>query len=266
MLDTDGKTGEELTGGGSTEVVRVGHTIRRQVGSWTPAVHLLLQHLSCVGFQGAPRVHGIDELGREVLDYIPGEVGNYPLSMQVRSETALCSAAQLLRRYHEATTAIANTSEDRWMFHAMEPREVICHADFAPYNCVFRSGEAVAIIDFDTAHPGPRAWDLAYALYRFAPITGCRNPDGFGDLQQQMERARMFLDAYGASPRLRADTVGMLIPRLRALVDFMRKAATEKDRQFQQHIDDGHLALYLADIAYMEAHLDYITAQLLKTV
>ncbi|WP_405867085.1 phosphotransferase [Streptomyces sp. NBC_01515] len=41
------------------------------------------------------------------------------------------------------------------------PVEVICHGDFAPYNCVFTGEGAVGLIDFDAARPGPRAWDLA---------------------------------------------------------------------------------------------------------
>jgi len=35
-------------------VVRVGDTVRRPVGSWTPAVHALLNHLHRAGFRGAP--------------------------------------------------------------------------------------------------------------------------------------------------------------------------------------------------------------------
>lgn len=249
---------EALAGGGSTEVTRVGETVRRPVRPWTPAVHGLLRQLRKAGFRGAPTVHGIDERGREILDYIPGTVGNYPLSDEVRSDNALRSAGRLLREYHEATDDSATASGDHWMFSAIEPREVICHNDFAPYNCVFEGDRAVGIIDFDTASPGPRAWDLAYALYRFAPFAGPENVDGFGDPVQQSARARAFLDAYGASPRLRADSVAALVPRLQALVDFMRGAASDGDEQFQHHIDDGHLALYLADIAYIEENLTRI--------
>ena len=259
-----GSCEERLVGGGSSVVTRIGETIRRPVQPWTPAVHFLLRHLSATGFQGAPRVHGIDRCGREVLDYIPGEVGNYPLSIEVRSETALRSAGRLLRDYHEATVDIAKAPEDRWMFPPMEPRQVICHSDFAPYNCVFQSAQAVAIIDFDTARPGPRSWDLAYALYRFAPFMESDNVDGFGDLQRQANRAHVFLDAYGATSQLCADVVSMLVPRLQALVDFMRGAAEKGDKRFQQHINDGHLALYLSDIAYMEAHLAYISSQICR--
>ena len=90
------------------------------------------------------------------------------------------------------------------------------------------------------------------------------NVDGFGDLQRQANRAHVFLDAYGATSQLCADVVSMLVPRLQALVDFMRGAAEKGDKRFQQHINDGHLALYLSDIAYMEAHLAYISSQICR--
>ena len=67
-------TEEELGGGGLTPVVRVGETVRRTTGPWTPAVHALLEHLADVGFDGAPRVEGFDDEGREVLEYVAGEI------------------------------------------------------------------------------------------------------------------------------------------------------------------------------------------------
>ncbi len=36
-------------------------------------MHALLRHLEARGFAGAPRVLGLDEQGREVLSYLPGE-------------------------------------------------------------------------------------------------------------------------------------------------------------------------------------------------
>lgn len=90
---------ESLAGAGKgREVWRVGDTVRRSVGPWTPAVHTLLRHLESVGFDGAPRVLGIDDQGREILTFIPGEEGwNNPWS-----DEALIQAAQLIRRYHDA--------------------------------------------------------------------------------------------------------------------------------------------------------------------
>lgn len=76
-------------------------------------------------------------------------------------------------------------------------RASLCQGDFAPYNCVFRDGDAVGVIDFDAAHPASRDWGIAYALYRFAPFTDPDNHDGFGDLGAQVRRERMFCDSYG---------------------------------------------------------------------
>ena len=44
-------------GGGNVSggVVRIGDTVRRPAGPWTPAVHALLGHLHATGFPGAPR-------------------------------------------------------------------------------------------------------------------------------------------------------------------------------------------------------------------
>ena len=67
---------EERLEGGNTHaaIVRVGDTVRRPTGPWTPSVHALLRHLERSGFGGAPRVHGIDDQGREILDYVEGVV------------------------------------------------------------------------------------------------------------------------------------------------------------------------------------------------
>src|SRR5690349_21983802 len=67
---------EEVLSGGnvSAGVVRIGDTVRRPTGSWTRAVHSFLRHLENEGFDGCPRVLGIDEQGREILEFIPGVV------------------------------------------------------------------------------------------------------------------------------------------------------------------------------------------------
>ena len=45
------------------QVVRIGHTVRRPQRPTTPPTHALLRHLADVGFPGAPRFLGVDELG-----------------------------------------------------------------------------------------------------------------------------------------------------------------------------------------------------------
>jgi hypothetical protein len=70
-----------LAGGKSGGAVRIGNTVRRQVGPWTPAVHALLHHLEDVGFTGAPRALGIDRHGREILSFLAGRHCRRPAAM-----------------------------------------------------------------------------------------------------------------------------------------------------------------------------------------
>lgn len=66
---------ETALGGGRTTagVVRLGDVVHRPARPWTASVHAVLRHLEAVGFDGAPRVLGFDESGREMLTYMPGE-------------------------------------------------------------------------------------------------------------------------------------------------------------------------------------------------
>ncbi|MGC5011444.1 aminoglycoside phosphotransferase family protein [Streptosporangium sp. DT93] len=243
---------EVLAGGGVNEVVRVGATVRRPAGPWSPAVHGLLAHLRARGFTASPAVRGTTGDGFEILDFLPGEVGNYPFTPEVASGRALESAAELLRAYHDATVEHARDVTDGWMLPAREPVEVICHGDYAPYNCVHDGDRVVGIIDFDTAHPGPRLWDVAYAVYRWAPVTAPASPVGFGTTAEQARRARLFCDRYGLDAAGRGVLVDAVIARLHALVDFMRAQAAAGNAAFAGHLADGHHLQYLADAAYLD--------------
>ena len=60
-----------LSGGNMTRVVRVGDTVRRGAGPWTPTIHALLRHLRESGFAAVPEPLGIDEKGREIISLLP---------------------------------------------------------------------------------------------------------------------------------------------------------------------------------------------------
>jgi hypothetical protein len=243
---------EKLAGGNLTAVSRVGNTVRREAGPWTPRVHQLLRHLRTKGIQEIPEPLGFDTQGREILSFIPGTVGHDPVPEALRSEAVLISAARLLRRMHDASADVAKTWASGWRAPTREPVEVICHGDFALYNCVFEGETLVGVIDFDYAHPGSRAWDLAYALYRFAPITAPTNPDNYGTLEDQGRRARLFCEAYGLSDRSRIVPAVKL--RLLAMADFLRQGAAQGNPHLLANIEAGHLTVYLNDLAYLEAN------------
>ncbi|MEO3769261.1 aminoglycoside phosphotransferase family protein [Micromonospora sp. B9E7] len=243
---------EVLAGGGVNEVIRVGATVRRPTGPWSPRVHDLLRHLAARGFRGAPRFHRVTDDGHEILDFLPGEVSNYPATPAAASAEALATAAQLLRAYHDATVEYARRApRDGWQVAATEPVEVICHGDYAPHNCVLDGNRVVGVIDFDHAQPGPRLWDVAYAAYRWVPLTAPGNADGFGDPVEQAIRLRVFCDEYGLDDAQRSGLVDTVVARLHALVDFMRTQAAAGNTAYAGHLAAGHHVQYLNDADYV---------------
>lgn len=251
---------EELAGGGMTRVSRLGSVVYRSRGPGSDRVEELLGLLEQAGFRYAPRFRGLAPDGRQMLDYLAGEVGSYPLSAAVRSDPALRSAARVLRALHDATAEWAANLVGGWLLPDVAPPEVVCHGDFAPYNCVFDGERMVGLIDFDAAHTGPRLRDVAYAVYRFAPLTAPDSAVAAGTLDEQLARTRDFCDAYGL-----ADRTG-LIPAVRArladLVAFLRAEAAAGNAAFATHLAAGHDLSYLADAEYLRQNEAEITAAL----
>jgi Ser/Thr protein kinase RdoA (MazF antagonist) len=176
---------ETPLGGGRVTpgVVRVGETVRRPIVSDRTLQHDLLSHMERTGFKGCPRLLGIDELGREILSFLPGDV---PCDLGHYSDAQLTAAADVLRRFHDATTNFALVQK--------KSAEVICHNDWGPPNAVFRNGLPYGIIDFDTIAPGLRLWDLGYSAWSWLDIG---NPDYTAD--EQLRRLAVFADAYALS-------------------------------------------------------------------
>ncbi|WP_425364687.1 phosphotransferase enzyme family protein [Candidatus Tisiphia endosymbiont of Mystacides longicornis] len=206
------------------QIVNIGDYIYRPAGFWTKQVHNLLDHIRSEGFLSAPKPVGFDNSGREIVSFLKGEVSNYPLSNNAASIKALTSAASLLRKYHDASQnfLIKVVSDEKcWQLPSRHPKEVICHGDFAPYNVVLNGEQAVGIIDFDTCHPGSRLWDVAYALYRWVPLTNPNNKDGFGSIDEQIIRACLFCQAYGLAEKDKNGMIDLIIERLQVLVSFM---------------------------------------------
>jgi hypothetical protein len=247
-----------LTGGNMTPVVRVGDTVRRGAGPWTPTIHALLEHLRATGFDQVPEPLGIDEQGREIISFLPGRVGTYPLADYVLSDSTLDTVARTLRAYHDATLDFAAPPGATWQWPAHEPVEVICHNDFAPYNMLFEDGRLTGIIDWDLASPGPRVWDMGYAAYRFVPLTDPANPDVTNPgVAEQARRLARFCDAYGTGiePQAVAETA---VAILRNLVAFIRREAAAGDPAQTAVLERGDVGIYERDIAYVEERLSLL--------
>ncbi|WIE66273.1 aminoglycoside phosphotransferase family protein [Curtobacterium sp. MCLR17_036] len=242
-------------------ITRTDDRVHRPAGPWTPTVHRLLAHLHEQGFVAAPEPIALGDV-LETVSFVPGVAGEYPWTEDVAGEAALVTSARLLRQYHDAAASYPRDPDaDVWSQAERAPVETIVHGDFAPYNCVYDGIAAVGLIDFDTAHPGPRVWDVASAVYRFAPFTTGRVEGATAPhLADRLARAAEFCRAYGLDDRSRGVLVQTMTASLVAMVTTIETEAAAGNPKFTSDLEHGHADLYRADVAWIEQHADDIAA------
>lgn len=252
---------EKLAGGNVSTVYRSGDTVRRELKVGSPNIHKLLKHLENKDFDAAPKFLGIDEKGREVLTYIEGEAGHYPLKKYMWSDDNLIEIAKMLRRYHDSVCDFP--FDDSWhsIDNTPEPLEVLCHNDFAMYNFIFKNGTPVGIIDFDVAGPGPRLWDIAYTLYTCIPLSRVSLSETGEKIHYQStqhasrikQRVISFFESYGEGIN-KEHYLEMVLLRLEGICKTIKRKAGEGDLAFQKMVHEGHLEHYQNDIKFIREH------------
>jgi Ser/Thr protein kinase RdoA (MazF antagonist) len=212
----------ELPKGDVTEgVVRVGRTVRRPRQAQSDFVEAYLKHLESVGFDGAPRFLGVDAKGRDILDYVEGDVPGAPPEAWACTDAVVADIGRLVRRLHDASAGWAPPPELDWFGrHAAvalpadladlpgEP-ELVAHCDVTPQNVVFRAGRPVALVDFDLARPTRRVLDMLTTAMWWVPLQhpADRVPAHAG--VDVPARLRLLLDAYGMAPAERAELLAL---------------------------------------------------------
>lgn len=250
--ERDGETEVPLAGGNMGGAVRVGSTVRRSSGPWSATVQRLLRHLRAAGLTWVPEPLGVDERGRDVTSHLPGTVPGYPLPSWIWSDEILVSATRFLVELHRASASFV--SDDAvWQLPSHPPVEVICHNDFAPYNMVFRDRQLTGVIDWDTASPGSRVWDVAYLAYRLVPLSV---PDLADDaaVRERARRLRALTTLYGHG-LVPADVVTAAVARVRDLAAFTQERAVAGRPDLHDHV-----VAYHRDIRWMVEHAERLTA------
>lgn len=252
-----------LTGGDSSDVFSNGKDVHRDLKPQSPIVHRLLNHLASKQCDFSPRFSGIKN-GREVLSFMSGEtIDHYPRHNSLEEKkTIIRSSAKLLRKYHDAASSFHFKETDTYFlrYDGSLPKEVMCHNDFAPYNITFEKGQAIGLIDFDTICPAPRAWDIAYALYRFVPLNQMvydhslkeyrkyTNEDG----QEYRLAVNEFLTAYGYDDSI--DLLEVVIERLESLICLFEEECKKGNQAFILMKEQGHQAFYKTEVAFIRKY------------
>ncbi|MFI9240355.1 phosphotransferase enzyme family protein [Streptomyces sp. NPDC053079] len=241
---------QQLTGGNvSNGVVRVGDTVRRPAGPWTPAVHALLTHLHGTGFRAAPRPLGIDDQGREVLTFMPGDVVWPDRFALLEPVPRLARVARLIRDFHDAVQGFTPPPDAQWqVLIPAEGADIIAHQDLAPWNLVAGGADDWAFIDWDTAAPGSRLWDVAYAVHGFIPLSA----DPHWQRTDAADRLRVFAEAYGLDEAERRQLVPLLGRRTRSMHDFLRDQAAQGNQPWATLWAEGHGDIWRSDAEYIE--------------
>lgn len=173
---------EILTGGRVTaQVVRRGEFVHRTPCKNAAFVHQVLEFLEAGGVEGVPRYRGLDQQGREVLTFLPGQV---PPDLGFFTQAQCCQAVERMKAFHSCLRD----------FPGCPPGWTVCHNDLSPCNYVFQEGRPVGIIDWDAAAFGHPLDDLAYALWLWLDLGN--EEYSYATVQQRMG---VMLDAYGVA-------------------------------------------------------------------
>jgi 8-oxo-dGTP diphosphatase len=249
-------SGERLEGGNVGGAVRIGRTVRRPTGPWTPAVHRLLGQLHDRGLRAVPRVLGMDARGREVLSHLPGTVVD--VEADLLSDAQLADLGAWARELHDLTAGLP--VDGPWRLgdvdrHAVgDGPLVLAHNDLAPYNVCFAGQRLSGVFDWDLAGPSTPLMELAHLawngipLYRPVPAAVCAR------------RLHVLAAAYGG-PGAR-DIVDAVPLRVRLMVDDIKAAVAQGDEQMrgltalgEPGRTEGWLAGFLERVAAIEDEL-----------
>ncbi len=235
-----------LAGGKLNLVVRIDNSVHRPAGPWTPTVHALLRHVRERGFDLAPEPEGFDGQGREVLSYIPGATvgAAMPWPDWIWEEELLAQMGAATARYHAAVADFRPGGAIPWHSGGgeLQPDQIVCHHDLAPYNVVVDGGNLRGFIDWDLIGPGTARSDLAFVAWQWVPLQhpligrafGWRHKPDYG------RRLRILLDNYGLADR--TGFIDDVMLRIEYNRDIMESRACAGDPAYARLQEEGHVA------------------------
>ncbi len=223
---------EQLAGGNTAEsVVRLGSTVRKPVTPSTAAVHSFLQHIRAAGIEAVPAVFGLDQQGRQILEYVPGSLWHHSRS---HSKAELRRVGGIIQALHQAAVSFQVPKEAQWnRRYQLNDHEIICHNDLAPWNLVC-GPDRWTFIDWDAAAPATRLWDLAWSSISF-PLF---EPEC--DLGACATAMHALLNGYGLGKASYGELIKVMVTRARAEHALIVEGAAEGRQPWLKLHAEGH--------------------------
>ncbi len=207
---------------------RVGDTVRRARGENTALVQRVLRRLGDQGVTWAPRALGIDEQGREVLSWIPGDTA------ASGDEVDVLLLAAIVRQLHDLTAGL------------IDGHECVIHDDLQPRNVVVRDRVPVGLIDWEQARPGWRIEDVAKLCWSFIEPTSQSDPVEIG------ERWRRVVDVYGLKPT--EVLLSTVLAQMQACAEDIEREAARGSVRHQALASRGDHVALRAMHAWVDTH------------
>ena len=205
---------DELTGGNASgRVVRVGNTVRKPWLENSSGVQNYLAALRSAGVD-VPQPLGRDQEGRFVVGYVEGPCAMDQLPL---GHDDLLRVGRMIRQIHDASENVEIPGSAGWtMLLPAENPDLMCHNDLAPWNLIM--GEQWVFIDWDSAGPSTRLWDLAYAAQSFGMLV-----DGQA-VNEAALRLRAVVDGYEADDALRKALPSAMAKRTAAMYNLLKSS------------------------------------------
>ena len=242
---------QRLPGGNVGGAVRVGDTVRRPTGPWTPAVHALLAHLQgripCV-----PKVLGFDGQGREVLSYLPGRSLDPALEWLTAGQ--LRSLVRWTRQLHAAVADFDHPGP--WRMFPVRAPSLVGHNDIASYNACFEGEELTGVFDWDLAGPSTPLLELAFVAWNGVPL----HRDDLGPAEMA-ERLTLIADSYAGGPDPRAILHAVPV-RIELMIAGIRASAAAGDPGMANLVAGGEQERDRASVDALKRRIPAIDSEL----
>jgi hypothetical protein len=234
----------EMERGRFSKPRRHGDEVHRYPAQENTEIHRLLRHFESKGCALTPRYLGVAADGAERLTFIAGATGYPPLSDDIRSDDALVSVARAIREVHDTSLDFEMSVEapgQRYEIAGPNTIDCIGHNDLAPWNMVFDGTDVRGIIDWDTARPSTRVWDLSYAAHQFVPFHPADDLLAWGWPYEpdRRRRLRLFLDSYGLAIDAH-EIVDTAVIRLYGTGAYIGGEVARKNPAFEVHAEESH--------------------------
>jgi Phosphotransferase enzyme family len=208
-------------------------------------------------------VLGVDGEGREVLEFIPGEVP-WPAAHRrlLGSVERVARMGSLLRAYHDAVADFDPGDGAVWQFPEMagdaltfadERGLIICHNDPTAWNVVI-SNSRWAFIDWDAAGPRPAIWDVAYCAIGVIPISPDTVRAGWSGPVPVIERLTALARGYRLERDDRYRLPGVIVARIRSSYEHLRRRAHAGIAPWDTLWQSGHGDSWARMLDFAETH------------